>query len=507
MNAWLGRHPVLVAWLLLATATTLPYLLAPLQAPSGQAFQGFFFFVDDHYLYLSYVQQAEDGAFLFENKLVSQPHRPSLVNLEWWLVGRLSRLLGRDPFAAYRIFAVLAALLFLVAVDRWLRRAGLPDARRLPALLLVSLGGSFGGLAYAAGMLPPRRALDMATGLFPAAGLLANPHFIAGSALLLLALDAFEQAGARLRARAILLGSALALVRPYDFVLLVVIRALGIAFTRPGGRWIREALPLAGLLPVTAFNYWAFYRNPAFSFYAQAPYAFPRWQDLGLALAPAGLAAALVLRAPAASDSAREARRHLAAWLAVGALIAVLQPVHFSLQFLVGFGVPLLVFAALGLARQPQAVQWAAVALLGTTPVVALTTVMQPLPHWFTPRERLEAAYALRPLCARDELVLAPADIGLFLGGLSACKPWVSHVSHPQYAERLVRTSDFYERRPPEDRAAFLDRERIRHVVLPLDDGEIPRGWLGERTPFRRQAVVGGPGRPIAIYTRAGGAS
>jgi len=500
MKAWLGRHPVLGVWLLLAVVTTLPYVLAPLQAPPGQAFQGFFFFIDDHYLYLSYAQQAEDGHFMFENKLVSQPHRPSLVNLEWWLVGRLSRLMGRQPFAAYRVFGVLAALMFLVAADRWLRRAGLPVTRRLQALLLVSLGGSFGGLLYAAGLLPPRRALDMATGLFPAAGLLANAHFVAGTALLLLALEGLQGGSGRGRARGLVLGTLLALVRPYDFVLLVVVRALGIALTRSPAAWIRESLPLLGFLPVVAFNYWAFYMNPAFAFYAQAPYAFPGLGDLALALAPAALLAALARPAPATDDTARSARRHLLAWLAVGALTIALRPVHFSLQFLVGLGVPLLIFAALGLARLRPAAGWLALAAVGTTPLVALATVLQPLPYWYTARERIGAAYALRRLCSRDELVMAPADIGLFVGGLTACKPWVSHVSHPRYADRVAQAVDFYGAMTPPARAAFLDHERIRHVVLPGDDGEAPVGWLGEETPFRREAVVDAEGRRIAVY-------
>jgi len=507
MKASLVQRPVLAVWLLVATATTLPYVVAPLQAPPGQAFQGFFFFVDDHYLYLSYAQQAEDGAFLFRNKLVAEPHRASLVNLEWWLVGRLSRILGRNPFAAYRVVGALLALVFLIAVHRWLRLAGLPRARRLWALLLVCLGGSFGGLLYATGLLEPRRALDMATGLFPALGLLANPHFTAGTALLLLALEAFLRGDARGNLTGILLGSALALVRPYDVVLLILVRGLGIVFSRPASAWFREALPMAGLLPVIAFDYWAFYMNPAFAFYARAPYAFPRLEDLALALGPAVLAAALAFAAPPADRGAVTARRHLIAWLVVGALVVVLRPVHFSLQFLVGIGAPLLILASLGLARFRPAVLWTSLVVLGTTPIFTLAILLQPLPHWYTAEARLLAATALQPLCAPDDLVLAPPDIGLFVGGLSACKPWVSHPSHPDHPARVAATEAFYGRLAPASRAALLDRERIRHVVLPQDAGEIPEGWLGVGTPFRRSAAVGAPGRRIALYSRATGPS
>src|SRR5688572_13716434 len=137
--------PVILAWLLVSGLTSLPYLWAAAHPPPGRAFVGFFYYVDDAYNYLSFVQQAEDGALLFRNKQISPPQPGRLVNLEWWLVGRLSAVLGRRPALAYRLFGVAAALALLAAVDRWLVAAGLPSTHRLAALLLVSVGGGLGG--------------------------------------------------------------------------------------------------------------------------------------------------------------------------------------------------------------------------------------------------------------------------------------------------------------------------------------------------------------------------
>src|SRR5262249_37860412 len=65
-----ARRAVILASLLLATATTVPYLRASTAPPPGTAFVGFFYFVNDAYNYLSFTQQAEDGAFVFRNKLL-----------------------------------------------------------------------------------------------------------------------------------------------------------------------------------------------------------------------------------------------------------------------------------------------------------------------------------------------------------------------------------------------------------------------------------------------------
>ena len=136
---------MLLLWLLLTAWTSALYLRAGLGPPPGRVFAGTFHWIDDFYNYLSYVQQAEDGAFLFRNKLLPPAAtRPELVNLEWWVVGRVSRLLGHQPLLAYRLFALAAALGLVAGVERWLRRVGVPDTHRLSALFLVLLGEASG---------------------------------------------------------------------------------------------------------------------------------------------------------------------------------------------------------------------------------------------------------------------------------------------------------------------------------------------------------------------------
>src|SRR5258708_3435420 len=288
-------RPAIIAWLFLAILTSTPYLRARLDPPRGMTFLGFFYFIDDMYNYLSYVQQAEDGAFGFVNKLTTAPHPPALVNLEWWSVGRLSALLGRRPILAYRIFGILAALAFVLGADRWLRRAGLPATHTLPALLLVFTGAGLGGIRYELMGPPAWRSLDLVTGLFPFIELLVNPHFVAGTALLLWALLGFSVGGVRGNLQGLVLGTILGLVRPYDLVLLGGIRALALLWTEPPPAWPRGLAVLAGLLPVSAYNYWLFYRNPAFASLSQYAYVFPPLRDLALALGPA-LALALLAR-------------------------------------------------------------------------------------------------------------------------------------------------------------------------------------------------------------------
>lgn len=497
-----SAKPILLAWLLLAAITTLPYLSAALYPPRGRVFAGTFHWIDDFHNYVSFVQQAEDGRFLFENKLVPEESRRVLVNLEWWLVGTLSKLCGRRPFLAYRLFAILALGGLLLTADRALRRGGLPPSHRLAALLLVGLGGGLGGLLFTFTERPVFRSADLSVGIFPFVEALANPHWVAGTGLLAASLLAFAAApGARGWMLASLLGTALSLVRPYDFAILGLVLALGVLVRERPRRWVAAALPLLGLLPACLYAYWVYYRSGAFDEYGVTPYAMAPASDLVWGLGPALALALFSLRTARADPRARRVHLDLWLWVAVVLVLALVRPVTFAQQFLIGLGFPLLVLAALGLARFRPGLTAVAALLMASTALVALRIVFGTDPNWHVPRERREAALALRPACRPGDVVFAPGDIGLYAIALTSCKAYLSHSWAPDYARRVETVRTFYGAALPEDRAAILDRVNASRLVLP-GEGDVARAWLGPATPFVHAGVAGAGRAAIGLYAR-----
>lgn len=500
-------RPVAVAFLLVLALTVTPYVVATLGPPPGMAFIGTFYYGDDFYNYLSYAQQAEDGTFLFQNKVLLEEHPPALLNLEWWLVGGLSALLGGGRLLlSYRLFAVIAALGFLLVADRWLRRLGLGEAHRLPSLVLLATGGGLGGLLFTFTSRGLKDCLDVYAGLFPFLGLLTNPHFTAGTALLLLCLLLFDTAGTtRARLAATLAATALALVRPYDLVVLVLVRTASVLILEPPRRWVATLLPLGGLLPVVLYLYWLFYRNRAFSFYAEAPYPFPPLSDFVWALAPATVLALFAFIRSAPNPEAARARVHLAAWTGFGLLVVLLRPVHFSLQLLVGIGLPLLALGAFGLGPRAPRVTFLVALAFSTSQLAMLRFVARPNPLWFVPRGDVEFVRALRPTCRPGDVLFAPPSIGILAYGLTSCRAFLSHEIDPGYREKfeeLRRFSSLGQR----ERTVLLDSYRITHLLLPGDAGPRPTAWLGADTVFRRTAVVAG-GPVWSLYLREPGAA
>jgi hypothetical protein len=218
-----------------------------------------------------------------------------------------------------------------------------------------------------------------------------------------------------------------------------------------------------------------------------------------VAVGPAALAALTAIH-PRRSLDERQARHRLflALWASLALLVVILRPVSFSLQFLAGVGVPLLALAAIGLGRMRRGLLEAAVPALAGTSIAVIWLLLHPLPSRNVPADRWRIAIALESLCQTGELALSPPDIGLYVGGLSACWPWVSHVAAPDHVARAKAARGFYESSPP-DRARILDELCATHVVVPR---AWPGGGLPQGAPFSFRVGVDGPGGGLAVYSR-----
>ncbi len=273
----------------------------------------------------------------------------------------------------------------------------------------------------------------------------------------------------------------------------------------PPRDWLRRGLPLLALVPPLAYNEWVFRASPGFRVWVSPHYADTvvsagDWLTL---LAPAAVAALSGLAAPGRprDPQARPFVVRLWLWVAIALLIAVLRPVSFSLQFGVGIGLPLLVLAAAALARWRLALE-ISVPLLATNAVVYASLAATPSPQSHPPSERIGIATALREACRPGDVVLAPADIGLYVGGLTPCWPYVSHAAAPDFPARVAAVRHFYDpAASPADRALLLERACVRHVAL---SAGLPPEFLGRPTPFRPAFVVSGPNGAVVVWSRDG---
>ena len=227
-----GLRPVRSPGRSRARSCSIPYPVAALDPPPGRAFAGTFHWVDDFYNYASFVQQAEDGRSCFGNKLSLEDHD-----------GR-ARQRGVDARGLGLARSAGGARSSPTGCSRWPRSPGssppptarcaapaCPPTHRFPALMLVgarrragraplrvhAAGQSSGAPTCTSASIRSSRRSRTRTG-WPRRGCSWSRCWP----------SAPRRPGAR-RLRAIALGTALGLVRPYDLALLVAAHAIAVA--------------------------------------------------------------------------------------------------------------------------------------------------------------------------------------------------------------------------------------------------------------------------------------
>jgi hypothetical protein len=498
----LPARTAILVWALLTAVVATVQLHAAATPPPGRAFSGFFLFWRDGYNYLSFVQQAQDGAVLFRNKAVPFEHPAVLLNLEWLVTGWVAALLGGRPVLAFLLLGHAASLAVLLAARRWLVALGV-GAAGLAALLLVAFGGGLGGLRWFA---TGATALDISAGLFPFLQTLTNPHHATATALLAWSLLVLSRETPRTTAVGLVLGTLLGLTRPFDLFVLGGARALAVLATPGRGARKRRLAPLVGLVPVAAYDLWVFEWSAGFAIFTRTGvYQLAPLADLAWALVP-GLAVAslaLVRRPVVPVDAAaQEARVHLLAWVAIAGAVVAAHPVSFAMQFAAGLGVPVLLLAGPALALLGRAGRPLLVAALSTSAVALVSYAWVSKPSWHVPAERLAIARALRPYCRNDDRVLAPPDIGLYANAFSRCRAYLSYEVSPGFEMRAAETKDFYERATPEERRRLLEREAVRFVVLPGRPGPGAETWLGANAGVEERAWAASSAGFATVYER-----
>lgn len=463
--------------LALAAVTTVPYVTAALRPPAGAVFTGTFFYQDDMYQYLSFVEQAARGAFVFRNKFDPQPNPAVVVNVEWWTAGVLARRLGGSPVLGFHALRILAIFGLIAGAARVLAAAGVSGRRLAWALALVATAGGLGWLRLLGGV-PGSRVPDVLMGFFPFHQSLMNAHFVTGNALFVWAL-AFHlewRAGLRSRWPWVAAAWALGFSRPYDLVSFAVVALVLAWLPRQRRPPIASTLELAWIAPV--FGYYALLMSSQRGLGGwtgvQSRDLTPPLFEFGIALLPALALVALFWRQPAAEDPLG-VRRALVAWAVVVALILVGYPSPMAKQFAVTLGPAVILLAAL---LTPSRWLPAAAAALCPTSVFLLWRVFHPYPDWFAPRDYVEAVRFLDHACGGNDVALAPTDLSLMIGGLTPCRVALGHRGlTPAWPAAIEAGTRFYDAATPAAwRWSYLESLGADYVLLPRAGGALLGG-------------------------------
>ena len=450
----------------------------------------------DFGVYLSYIDQARSGHWLFANAFDPSPQPPALHGF-WLLTGRLAALLHLTPTAAFHLLRLLLIPLLGLVSWRWIREL-LPKAtERVIALALLLFGGGLGFLLqglYPIGELNPlhpNRPPDLWIGeAFPFLSALSTPHFLAAWILLLLTLHgawkALRTGKAGPAAWGGLSGLILLTFHPFHAVTLLLVPGawfvLKAVTERLNGKdWRNAAVYLAIPAPLLAYHAHVALSGP------EAAVLSTRY--LAVTPHPSALLVGFGLLLPLAGWTVISRRNRRKDWngMAVWALIQPLAfygPFVFERRLLLGWLFPLAILAAptvvslfnrlRHLERSPlkatAAIALAGLALFNTVPgtvATAITVLESPThrPAFYFDASRLKALDWVRENVPADSVFLSSWTAGYDIAGWTNRTVLAGHWSNTdRLEEKQAIITEFFGDMDSDGRRETIRRFGLTHI-------------------------------------------
>lgn len=153
-----GRYVAVVA-VLIMILTSLPYWVALNAQTADLRFGGFMFGVEDGNSYLAKMRQGAEGRWTYTIRYTAEPHSGGFIFVPYLLLGKLSAALvgaGSPQLVATMLIVfhgtrLLASLLLIVVVYRFIAVFLQHPTARLLTLILIAFGGGLGWLLLVAG--------------------------------------------------------------------------------------------------------------------------------------------------------------------------------------------------------------------------------------------------------------------------------------------------------------------------------------------------------------------
>ena len=516
---WAWRWVALV--LVLSSAA---YLFAYWASPVEQVFLGFLANNDDNQLYLSYMREGAQGAWLTTVRFTPEAHEPALLLPVYQLLGKIARVFRLPNEVVFHLARLLGGV-GLLAVAYWLCATCLPEGMaRRSAFLLVCFSSGLGWLLTIAGLadtvLVPFdiRVPEASTFLT----IFTSPHFVLGVTFEMLTfifyLGASRHRGYLLAASLCLLLLSVTLVYNVIVVAAILVVYTAIRCVQQRRLWVSElwhtiavGLPCT---PVVAYYYVLLNYEPFWSVVygehdvVHSPNPVALILGYGLVF---GLAVWGVVRW-AQQRQWSETNALLTTWF-VGNGLLLYAPLAFQGKLSAGWHVGMCMVAAAGLhegllpwlRKQAWFSRWSGrghavpgrvrnVVLILTIPSTLLVALIgfrvALLEHYFPyflPADDVRAVHWLAARTGADDVLLSSYGIGNYWVAHSEGRAFLGHqfaVWEPQTKDREMR--HFF--------SGEASDEELRQLVMAHDIGYVFVGslerQLGDLDPQRIDWLV-----------------
>jgi len=511
----LRQHRAFIIWAIVALLwANLPYLVGYASSTPQNKFGGFFLYEQDGYSYLAKMRQGAQGAWEFHLPYTSEDEYQTggLVYPFYLILGKLAPL-GLSYPLLYHGARLLSSLLLLIVLAKFIARFVTDHRWQIWTWWLLLFSGGWGLLVslffnqkYVAYEL-------IAPDAFVFSMLYGTPHVILGFALFLIwigyMLDTLSTATDTDQIngwpwRRILIANVLGL-------LTVLSReAYGPAFAGIFGAYLialiiqRRKIPWrAGIVVASsclgaglygAYLVFIFRTSPGLAAWsAQNAFTSPDLFDSLIGFAPLLALASAGLYLYFAHRHSSSPSRHLSfliAWLIVGPIMAYL-PIAISRRLIVGWQIPLCIFAAYAVLRlldsrvplrRTIAIGALALSAIATLIIIGMGVVFVSAPHppLYQSADQLAALDWLGRHTTDRDVVLSEWRFGNLLPIYAKARVLVGHpIETIGYAAKRAEVDHFFDpATSAADRQAVIDRWQITFIVAPTDRPVPPRSQI-----------------------------
>lgn len=468
----------------------------------------------DTYTYVSFVEQARQGRWLFENLYNSEDHTANLLRPSYILLGKMAAVFNVPSVFMYHIGRLMFSTIFFFVAWKFLGEFFESPRRKLLAftILLTSCGLGF----ILGGFFPDASDLWVPESLtFLSLG--EAPHFILSQALMLLSflfiLKAWKSGN---KAFYILSGLSLVFLgfeHPFNLgVICLTVFIAGIYFwvTKKGPKKREIALGLGVVAIASFFAFFAqileLYTNPALRSWAEQNYLIspiPMFFILGygfiLFFAFLGLEGYLSQRKPN--------QILILSWI-FSTCILLYSPIFFQRRFAEGAHIPLSILATLGVIEVARRISFytifqakkiayvSAICIsVGVMGLGALGNVfidITTLAHdnvnayyYYLLDGEVTAMRYISDKTTGKDVILTNWFYGNILPGISGRKVFIGHkVQTPSFTQKIEMINEFLLTKDSDAAYKFLKKNKITYVYFGANDTMLEYGYNPDKKPY-----------------------
>lgn len=500
----------LIAGLLLFCAGSPPFLYGWLSTPADRVYTGLMFDVPDHAQYWSWVTAARDGLFI-ANTMTPEPNAPIFMNVMMWSLAQVQRATGLSFAGLLQVWRLLACLVLGVAVVKGFRVLVPDPGRRSAAYVMAIAGSGLGWLLvlakYAKGLPDIPFPLDVyvveSNTWFAS---FAYPYLALAQGLVLASLFGAYRVDrdGEWDGYVIAIGSAIALALTHAYDLLTVYGVLGTYWLVVAWRTRRMPARLTAVLLAIGIT-----SGPVAAYYQMLTSGDALWRAILAQYANAGvwtpphlhlvilMGLPLLLAIPAWPSALRRGGpdTFVAIWAAL-AVGLIYLPVVFQIKLLTAWQFPLAILAArtwqdrlvpwlsrlspaaLAPARRPAVALALLVAFVVPTNAYLMVWRFVELRRherpYYLHRDELAALEWLDANSSKQDVVLAPLEIGQFVPNYGDSRAFIAHwaMTNHFFARRDASEQFFDPRTGDARRRTVMDADAVTFVLRPeVTDG------------------------------------